>query len=107
MIRTMLLVSALALMAASASAQDQKYPKWMMDQAIPVAPEVPVNNPNALGTRPTPRPNHMASTNQFRADAKPKVGAIAPMYGARNSLHTERYALPSANQPVKAPPRAR
>lgn len=107
MIRTTLLVSALALLAVPASAQEQKYPSWMMDQAIPVAPEVPVNNPNALGTRATPRPNHMASTNQFKADAKPKAGTLAPMYGARNSLNMERYALPSANQPVKAPPRPR
>lgn len=110
MIRTLALLSALAALSApvsGASAQDQKVPQWMMDEALPVGPRVPVENPNAVGTRPASRPNHMASTNQFHADTKSKAGALQPMYGARNSLQLERYTRPSANQPVKAPPRAR
>ena len=112
MIRTMVLASALALLAAPAFAppalaQDQRYPQWMMDEAVPVGPRVPVTNPDALGTRRPPRANHMANSNQFRRDERPRVGALQPMYSSRNSLQTERYARPSANQPVMAPPRAR
>ncbi len=107
MIRTLALVSVLAVLSAPALAQDQRYPQWMMDEAIPVGPRVPVTNPDALGTRPAPRHNHMANTNQFRQDEKPRVGALQPMYGTRNSLNMERYARPSANQPLRAPPRPR
>ncbi|PWC42363.1 hypothetical protein [Azospirillum sp. TSO22-1] len=107
MIRTLALLSALAVLSAPALAQDQKVPQWMMDEALPVGPRVPVENPNAVGTRPASRPNHMASSNQFHADTKPKVGTLQPMYGSRNSLQLERYTRPSANQPVKAPPRPR
>jgi len=112
MIRTILLASALALLAVPVSApralaQDQRVPQWMMDEALPVGPRVPVTNPDALGTRAAPRANHMANSNQFRRDEKPKIGALQPMYGTRNSLQVERYARPSPNQPVKAPPRAR
>ncbi|HYH38875.1 MAG TPA: hypothetical protein VD860_11685 [Azospirillum sp.] len=107
MIRTLALLSALAVLSVPAMAQDQKVPQWMMDEALPVGPRVPVANPNAVGTRPAPRPNHMSSTNQFRQDAKPQIGALPPMYGSRNSLQMERYSRPSANQPVKAPPRPR
>jgi hypothetical protein len=107
MIRTLALLPLLAVLSAPALAQDRKVPQWMMDEALPVGPRVPVENPNAVGTRPAARPNHMASSNQFQADAKPKVGTLQPMYGTRNSLHMEQYARPSPNQPVKAPPRAR
>lgn len=107
MIRMLAAVSVLTLLSAPALAQDQRYPKWMMDEAMPVEPRVPVTNPNALGTRPAPRASKMSESNQFRRDEKPKLGALTPMYGSRNSLRIEQYARPSPNQPIKAPPRAR
>lgn len=107
MIRTLALVSALTLLSIPALAQEQKYPKWMMDEAMPVGPRTPVTNPDALGNRPATRANKMSESNQFRRDEKPKLGALKPMYGSQHSLHADRYALPPANQPVKAPPRPR
>lgn len=107
MIRTLAVVFALTLLSAPALAQEQKYPKWMMDEAMPVGPRVPVTNPDALGTRPASRATKMSESNQFRRDEKAKLGALKPMYGSQHSLHADRYALPSANQPIKAPPRAR
>lgn len=109
MIRMLVVVSALALLSIPALAQEQKYPKWMMDEAMPVEPRTPVTNPDALGTRPATRANKMSESNQFRRDEKPKPGALKPMYGSQHSLHLDQTARPSPNQPqpVKAPPRAR
>ena len=107
MIRTVVLVSALTVLSVPALAQDPKYPKWMMDEAMPIEPRTPVTNPDALGTRPAQRSTKMSESNQFRRDEKPKPGALKPMYGSQHSLHIDQSPRPSANQPIKAPPRAR
>jgi len=107
MIRTLALASALTVLAVPALAQDQRYSPWTVDGA-PLANPGPTGiEPEVRPSPPTPRPNHMANTNQFRRDEKPKIGELRPMYGSANSLHLERYARPPANVPVKAPPRPR
>ncbi len=103
MLRIMILASVLAVLAVPALAQEQRYPKWMMDGALPVEPQVPVLAPAA----PAQPHRTMSSTNQFRPDAKPRIGAQRPMYGAANSLHMERNAPPPANQPIRAPSQPR
>jgi len=106
MLKPLAIASVLAVLAAPAFAQDQRYPQWMMDEALPVAPDVPVMSPNALPNRPPASRGGIAETNRLQRAPQPRLGAIEPQYSYRHSLRLDRQT-PTANRPVTAPPRAR